>query len=235
ADVEGLKYFSLMNIELAGIPITLSRTGYTGDLGYELWVEPDNAVPLWDAVFEVGEDYRIRPFGDYALDMARIEAGLLLAKVDFNSSIKVMYEHEKSTPLELGLGWTVKLEKDFFIGQTALLEDKKQGLKWNTIGLEIDLKSLEAIYAKYEMPLYLPYQSWSDAVPVYSQGKQIGKATSGTWSPMLKKYVAIARIKPKYASIGNQVEMEVTVDAERHNAKAKVVKTPFFNPPRKTS
>ena len=235
ADVEGLKYFSLMNIELAGIPITLSRTGYTGDLGYELWVEPDNAVPLWDAVFEVGEDYRIRPFGDYALDMARIEAGLLLAKVDFNSSIKVMYEHEKSTPLELGLGWTVKLEKDFFIGQTALLEDKKQGLKWKTIGLEIDLKSLEAIYAKYEMPLYLPYQSWSDAVPVYSQGKQIGKATSGTWSPMLKKYIAIARIKPRYARIGNQVEMEVTVDAERHNAKAKVVKTPFFNPPRKTS
>ena len=234
ADVDGLKYFSLMDIELAGIPITLSRTGYTGDLGYELWVEPDHAVALWDAVFEVGEDFRIRPFGEYALDIARIEAGLLLAKVDFDSSIKVMYEHEKSTPLELGLSWTVKLGKDYFVGQKALIEDKKNGLKWNTIGLEIDLKSLEAIYAKYGMPLYLPYQSWSEAVPVYSRGKQIGKATSGTWSPMLKKYIAIARIKPKYALLGNQVEMEVTVDAERHNAKAKVVKTPFFNPPRKT-
>ena len=235
ADVAGLKYFNLMKIELAGIPITLSRTGYTGDLGYELWVEPDKAVALWDAVFEVGEDYRIRPFGDYALDMARIEAGMLLADVDFNSSKKVMYEYEKSTPLELGLSWTVKLQKDYFVGQRALIEDKKMGLKWNTIGLEIDLKSLEAIYAKYGMPLYLPYKSWSVAVPVYSKGKQIGKATSGTWSPMLKKYIAIARIKPKYASLGNQVEMEVTVNAERHNARAKVVKTPFFNPPRKTS
>jgi aminomethyltransferase len=234
ADVDGLKYFGLMEIELTGLPITLSRTGYTGDLGYELWVEPDKAVALWDAVFEVGEDFRIRPFGDYALDIARIEAGMLLAKVDFNSSKKVMYEHEKSTPLELGLGWTVKLGKDYFIGQKALIEDKKVGLKWNTVGLEVDLKSLQAIYAKYGMPLYLPYQSWSDAVPVYSRGKRIGKATSGTWSPMLKKYIAIARIKPKYAFIGNQVEMEVTVDAERHNAKAKVVKKPFFNPSRKT-
>lgn len=234
-DMASLKYFSLMENEVAGIPITLSRTGYTGDLGYELWVEPDKAVALWDAVFEVGEDYRIRPFGDYALDMARIEAGMLLADVDFNSSKKVMYEHEKTTPLELGLGWTVKLKKNYFVGQKALIEDKKKGLEWRTIGLEIDLKSIEAIYAKFGMPLYLPYQSWTDAVPVYSSGRQIGKATSGTWSPMLKKYIAIARIKPKYASIGNQVEMEITVNAERHNARAKVVKTPFFNPARKTS
>jgi aminomethyltransferase len=235
ADVDSLKYFSLMDIELAGIPITLSRTGYTGDLGYEIWVEPDDAVALWDAVFEVGEDYRIRPFGDYALDIARIEAGMLLAGVDFHSSKRVMYEHEKSTPLELGLGWTVKLKKDYFVGQKALIEDEKQGLKWNTIGLEVDLTSLEAIYAQYGMPLYLPYKSWKEAVPVYSRGKQIGKATSGTWSPMLKKYVAIARIKPEYASLGNQVEMEVTVDAVRHTARAQVVETPFFNPPRKTN
>ncbi|MDK1029553.1 MAG: aminomethyltransferase family protein [Anaerolineae bacterium] len=234
-DAQGLNYFGLMDIKIAGIPITLSRTGYTGDLGYELWVKADKAVALWDAVFEAGEDYRIRPFGDYALDIARIEAGLLLIDADFHSSKKVMYEHEKTTPLELGLGWTVKLKKDYFVGQKALIEDKKNGLKWKTIGLEIDLKSLEAIYAKYNMPLYLPYQSWTEAVPVYSHGKQIGKATSGTWSPMLKKYIAIARIKPKYASIGNQVEMEVTINAERHNARAKVVKTPFFNPSRKTN
>lgn len=233
-DIDNLKYFSLTAIEMAGIPITLSRTGYTGDLGYELWVKPHKAVALWDAVFEAGSDYRIRPFGDYALGIARIEAGMLLADVDFNSSKKVMYEHEKSTPLELGLGWTVKLEKEFFVGQKSLIEDKKKGLKWNTIGLEIDLKSLESIYAKFGMPLYLPYQAWDEAVPVYSGGKQIGKATSGTWSPMLKKYIALARIKPQHASIGNQVEMEVTVNAERHNAKATVVKTPFFNPPRKT-
>lgn len=189
ADVAGLKYFSLMNIELAGIPITLSRTGYTGDLGYELWVEPNNAVALWDAVFDIGEEYRIRPFGDYALDMARIEAGMLLADVDFNSSKKVMYEHEKTTPLELGLGWTVKLKKDYFVGQKALIADKKNGLKWKTVGIEIDLKSLEKIYTNYGMPLYLPYQSWTEAVPVYSGDKQIGKATSGTWSQIGRAHV----------------------------------------------
>jgi aminomethyltransferase len=211
ADVGDLRYFSLMDLE------------------------PDKAVALWDAIFEVGENFRIRPFGDYALDIARIEAGLLLAKVDFKSSNKVMYEHEKSTPLELGLNWAVKLDKDYFIGQKALIEDMNKGLKWNTVGLEIDLKSLESIYAEYGMPLYLPYQSWSEAVPVYFKGTLIGKATSGTWSPMLKKYIAIARIKPQYASPGKQVEMEVTVDFERHNAKANVVKMPFFNPPRKTS
>jgi aminomethyltransferase len=234
ADVGGLKYFDLMNIEMAGIPITLSRTGYTGDLGYELWVDPHNAVTLWDAVFEVGEEYRIRAFGDNALNIARIEAGLLLADVDFNSSKKVMYEHEKSTPLELGLGWTVKLKKEFFVGQKALIKNKENGLEWNTVGLEVDLKSMEAIYAEYGMPLYLPYEAWTDAVPVYSSGTQIGKATSGTWSPMLKKYIAIARIDPKFASIGNHVDIEVTVDARRHKARAEVVQMPFLNPPRKT-
>lgn len=234
-EVESLKYFDLQNINLAGIPITLSRTGYTGDLGYELWVEPHNAVALWDNVFEVGEEYRIRAFGDNALNIARIEAGLLLAEVDFNSSKKVMYEHEKSTPLELGLGWTVKLEKEFFVGQKALLKDKENGIKWKTVGLEVDLKSVEAIYAEYRMPLYLPYEAWIEAVPVYSNGTQIGKATSGTWSPMLKKYIAIARIEARYAFMGNHVEMEVTVDARRHKAGAEVVNMPFYNPPRKTS
>jgi aminomethyltransferase len=232
--IEKLKYFSQMETKVGGIPVTLSRTGYTGDLGYELWVTPDKAVALWDAIFDVGKEYSIRPFGDYALDMARIEAGMLLAEADFHSSKKVMYEHEKSTPLELGLGWTVKLKKDYFVGQKALIEDKKNGLAWNTAGIEIELESLRDIYAEYDMPMFLPYQSWTEAVPIYSQGQQIGKATSGTWSPILKKYVAIARLKPKYAKLGNQVEMEITVDANRHRAKANIVKMPFFSPARKT-
>ena len=160
---------------------------------------------------------------------------MLLAGTDFHSSKTAMYEHEKSTPLELGLGWTVKLDKDYFVGQKALIEDKKRGLKWKTIGLEINLKSLEAIYAQYDMPLYLPRKSWKVAVPVYAGDTQIGKATSGTWSPMLKKYIAIARIRSAYAKPGNTVKMEITIDATRHRASAKVVKTPFFNPARKTS
>ena len=233
ADVDSLGYFGLMEIDLAGIPILLSRTGYTGDLGYELWVEPAHAVALWDAIFDVGAEYRIRPFGDYALDIARIEAGMLLASTEFQSALKAKYEHEKVTPLELGLGWTVKLSKDYFVGQKTLIEDRKQGLKWQTVGLEVDLQSLEAIYALYGMPLHLPYRSWKQTVPVYAGGMKVGKATSGTWSPMLKKYIALARIWPRYASAGSQLEMEVTVDATRHRARATVVKTPFFNPPRK--
>ena len=235
ADIDRLRYFGLMKTELAGIPVTVSRTGFTGDLGYEIWVEPHQAVQLWDVLFEAGEAYRLRPFGDYALDMARIEAGLLLTEVDFQSTRKVLHEFERSSPLELGLGWTVKLDKEIFVGQRALKREKARGPAWATVGLEVDLKSLEAIFAEFGMPLYLPYQTWSEAVPVYSGGQQIGKATSGTWSPMLKKYIAISRLKPRYARPGTHVEMEVTVDAQRKQARATVVKMPFFDPPRKTA
>ena len=233
ADFDHLGYFRIISTELAGIPVTVSRTGYTGDLGFEVWVDPHRALDLWDALFEAGEAYAIRPFGELALDMTRIEAGLLLTEVDFHSSKKVLHEFEKSTPLELGLGWTVKLDKEYFVGQKALRREKETGSAWKIIGLEVDLKSLEAIYAEFGMPLYLPYESWSDAVPVYSAGRQIGKATSGTWSPMLKKYCAIARLRPSYARPGTQVEMEVTIDAQRKLAKATAVKLPFFDPPRK--
>jgi aminomethyltransferase len=233
ADLDHLNYFGIMKTKLGSIPVTVSRTGYTGDLGYEIWVESHQAVQLWDLLFEVGEAYRLRPFGEYALDMARIEAGLLLIGAEFNSSKKVLHNFEKSSPLELGLGWTVKLDKEFFVGQQALKQESANGLAWTTMGLDIDLKSLETIFAEFGMPLYLPYQSWREAVPVYSGGRQIGKATSGTWSPMLKKYIAIARLKPRFARPGTQVEMEVTIDAQRKQAKASVVKLPFYDPQRK--
>jgi len=235
ADLDNLRYFRILETKLAGIPVEISRTGYTGDLGYEIWVQPHQAVPLWDALFEVGQAYSLIPFGDHALEMARIEAGLLLTGVDFFSSKKVVYDFEKSSPLELGLGWTVKLDKEYFIGQKALRAELARGLAWETIGLEINLNSLEAIYAEFGMPLYLPYEAWMEAVPVYSGGQQIGKATSGMWSPMLKKYIAIARVKPQFARPGTQVNMEVTIDAQRKQAQATIVKMPFFNPDRKTS
>jgi aminomethyltransferase len=233
ADFDHLPYFSVIKTELAGIPVEVSRTGYTGDLGYEIWVEPHQAVPLWDVLFESGEAYRLMPFGDFALDMARIEAGLLLTDVDFHSSQKVVHEIQMSTPLELNLGWTVKLNKTYFIGQKALRQEKARGSAWLTMGLEVDVESLEAIFAEFGMPLYLPHEAWSEAVPVYSGGRQIGKATSGTWSPLLKKYIAIVRLMPRYARPGTQVDLEVTIEAQRKQAKAMVVKMPFFDPPRK--
>jgi aminomethyltransferase len=167
--------------------------------------------------------------------MARIEAGLLLADVDFYSSKKAIFDFEKSSPLELSLGWTVKLDKDYFIGQKALQDEYARGPDWKTVGLEVNLNSLEAIYADFGMPLYLPYEAWNEAVPVYSGGQQIGKATSGMWSPVLKKYIAIARLQPQFTHLGNLVDLEITIDAQRKRAESMVVKMPFYNPPRKRS
>jgi aminomethyltransferase len=233
ADFDRLPYLSTIATELAGIPVEVSRTGYTGDLGYEIWVAPNLAVPMWDVLFESGEAYRLVPFGDFALDMARIEAGLLATDVDFHSSQKIVHDFQKSTPLELGLGWTVKLDKEYFIGQRSLKQEKARGPAWGTMGLDVDLESLESVYAEFGMPLHLPHEPWSEAVPLYASGRQVGKATSGTWSPLLKKYIAIARLKPRYARPGTYVEMEVTVDAQRKLARATVTKMPFFAPPRK--
>jgi aminomethyltransferase len=135
----------------------------------------------------------------------------------------------------LGLNWAVKLDKEFFIGQKALQQEHARGPVWGTMGLEVNLNSLEDIYNQFGMPLYLPHEAWNDAVPIYAGGHQIGKATSGMWSPVLKKYIAIARLKPQFINPGTQVEIEVTVDAQRKQARATVVEMPFFNPPRKKS
>jgi aminomethyltransferase len=231
--IQNLKYFRLMQTTLGGVPVTLSRTGYTGDLGYEIWVDPQHAERLWDAIMESGQAYRLRAMGYQAMDMTRIEAGLLLINVDFFSASKTLFPIQKSSPLELGLGWTVKLDKDYFVGQRALKREAERGPASVTVGLDVSLGSLESIYRTFGLPLYLPAHSWSTAVPVYANGQQIGKATSGTWSPILKKYIAIARIRPQHAQLGAQVDMEVTVEAHRRMAQATVVKMPFFDPERK--
>jgi aminomethyltransferase len=132
-------------------------------------------------------------------------------------------------------GWSVKLDKEHFIGQRALRQEHARGPVWKTVGLEVNLDSLEAIYAGFGMPLHLPYEAWNEAVPVYLGGQQIGKATSGMWSPMLKKYIAITRLKPQFTHPGARVDIEVTIDAHRKQAQATVVKMPFFDPPRKKS
>jgi aminomethyltransferase len=232
-DLSRLKYFQIMRTALAGIPVEISRTGYTGDLGYEVWVEPQNAEELWDMLMDAGRGYGIRAAGNLALDMARIEAGLLLIAVDFFSSKKTMFEIQKSTPYELGLGWTVKLDKEHFNGQAALRREFNNGSKWATVGLQVQLPALEKIYREFGMPLQLPYTSWNVPVPVYADGRQVGKATSGAWSPLLKKYIAIARVEPRYALPGTKVAMEVTVEAQRKAAEAVVVKMPFYEPERK--
>lgn len=232
-NLSALKYFQLARANLEGIPVAISRTGYTGDLGYEIWVEPSHAEALWDALMETGRGYGLRAAGNLALDMARIEAGLLLIAVDYTSSKKTMFEIQKSTPYELGLGWTVKLDKPHFNGKAALKREQARGAAWATVGLQVSLPALEKIYREFGMPLQLPYNAWNVPVPVYAEGKQIGKATSGAWSPLLKKYIAIARIQPRYAQVDTHVALEVTVEAQRKQADAVVVKMPFYEPERK--
>ena len=236
ADLDSLRYFRSINEKLAGVPTQISRTGYTGDLGYEIFVEAEGAGKIWDALMEVGDAYGMRPAGNAALDMVRIEAGLLLIDADFTSSTQTLFEVQKTTPYELGLGWMIGLDKDYFIGRDALREEKKRGPAWSSVGLEIDVVALEKLFSRFSMPLHLPYTSWTEQVPIYSdedQDRQIGKATSGTWSPILKSYVVIARVKPEHAALGSNVYIETTIEGQRFAVPAKVVETPFFDPPRK--
>ena len=236
ADLSGLGYFHVVETKLAGAPTSVARTGYTGDLGYEIFVEPQHAEALYDAIFETGEGYQLMPAGNVALDMARIEAGLLLIDVDFQSSVKVIFDLQRSTPYELGLGWMVKLDKPYFVGQEALRAEKQRGPAWATVGLELDLTALEKLYGRFSMPLHLPYASWGAQLPIYADaGKRdhIGRATSGTWSPVMKRYVVIARVQPRYAKLGTRVYFEETIEAERLAVPATVVEMPFFDPPRK--
>ena len=233
ADLDGLRYFRLTSGALRGIPVTITRTGYTGDLGYELWVEARHAEQVWDALMEAGEPYQITPAGMLALDLARIEAGLLLIEVDYISSHKAIVESRKSSPYELGLGWTVSLDKRPFVGQKALRAEKQRGSAWQFVGIEVDWESLEQLYAAEGLPPQLPGVAWRTSVPIYSNGRQVGYASSGCWSPLLKRTIALAHVESAHAHPGAPVKMEITVEHKRRQAAARVVKTPFFDPERK--
>jgi aminomethyltransferase len=235
-DLSGLKYFRLTDAKIRGIPVTISRTGYTGDLGYEVWVDATPAVPVWDALIEIGTAYGITPAGMLALDVARIEAGLLLIEVDYVSSRHALIEAQKSSPLELGLGWTVATDKERYNGQAALEAERLGGgPSWQFTGLTVDWDSLERLYAEVGLPPRLPTQAWRTSVPVYDRGgnRQVGYATSGGWSPLLKRYMALAHLGSDSAAPGTEVRMEVTVEHHRKQATAHVTPLPFFNPDRK--
>jgi aminomethyltransferase len=233
--VRDLRFFRATEIDLDGIPVTVSRTGYTGDLGYELWLEAEHAERVWDLVMEAGSFHNLRPVGNTALDIARIEAGLILNPVDYVPSRHTLFDIQKTTPFELGLGWCVSLDAGPFVGRAALREEAARGPAWATVGLEARWDSLEETFAEFGLPPQLPTTSWGDPVPVYDGRTQIGKATSGTWSPLLKRFIALARVRPRYATPGTELELEVTVEGHRRTAEAVVVELPFFDPPRKRS
>jgi glycine cleavage system T protein (aminomethyltransferase) len=235
ADISKLKYFRLTSGRIAGVPVDISRTGYTGDLGYEIWMPWDQAPRVWDALMEAGKPFDIHPAGMLALDVARVEAGLLLIEVDFHSSKKALIEPQKYTPYEMGLGRLVSLDKGRFVGQAALAKENRSGPAREIVGLELDWDELERLFEKAGLAPQIAAAASRVAVPVYKEGKQVGKATTTTWSPVLKKLIALASIDRPHFKIGTMLRMEVTVEAVRHDVPARVVKTPFFNPPRKTA
>ncbi len=213
----------------------ISRTGYTGDLGYEIWIAAEQAVKVWDAIMDAGRAFDVQPAGMLALDVSRIEAGLLLIEVDFNSSKKALIDEQKYSPFEMGLGRLVHLNKSRFIGQAALKAEQKAGSPREIVGLEIDWPEVEQFYEAVGLPPAVSPIASRVAVPVFKDGAQIGKATSSTWSPTLKRMIALATVKSSFAKPGTQLQFEITVEAKRQRVRATVVKTPFFNPKRKTS
>jgi len=233
-DVGALKFFGVVQASLDGVPVHISRTGYTGDLGYEIWVDAERALEAWDAIWAAGKPYRIEPAGLDALDVSRVEAGFIMNGVDYFSAHHCLIDSRKSTPYELGLGWTVNLDREPFVGQAALKAEKARGSKLAFVGLEYDWDEFEAVFAEFGLPPQVPGHAWRDPVPIYSEsGAQVGKATSGAWSPMLKKNLALGSVKTAYAATGTRLNVEVTVEYERRQVGATVVKAPFYNPERK--
>jgi glycine cleavage system T protein (aminomethyltransferase) len=232
-DIDRLKYFRVASGTIAGVRVDISRTGYTGDLGYEIWIPSRHALTVWDSLMERGKPYDIKPCGMLALDVARVEAGLLLIDVDFFSSKKAMIEQQRYSPYEMGLARLVSLDKGRFIGQQALRQEHRRGHARQVVGLEVDWTEVEAIYEGLGLAPSIGATASRVAVPVYSGGHQVGRATTTTWSPVLKRMIALATVdRPHYAD-GTRLHLEVTVEAVRHRVAATVVKTPFFNPPRK--
>jgi aminomethyltransferase len=233
-DVETLRYFRVGSGRIGGVEVDVSRTGYTGDLGYEIWIPWDRALAVWDALVEVGSAFDLQPAGLHALDVARIEAGLLLIDVDFASSRKATIPAQRYSPYELGLGRLVDPDKEAFVGRRALAAERARGPSRRVVGLDVDWPAVEALHERAGLaPAISPIAS-RVAVPVYGGGAQVGRATSTTWSPTLKKLIALAQVARDYAAPGRLVEVEVTVEAMRHRVPARVTTTPFFRPERKT-
>jgi aminomethyltransferase len=235
APIDTLRYFRATSGEIRGVPVDVSRTGYTGDLGYEIWMPWHRAIEVWDALVEAGRSFDVHAAGMLALDVARVEAGLLLIDVDFHSSRKALIESQKYSPFELGMARLVNLDKGPFVGRRALQAEQRSGVRRQIVGLEIVWTEVEALYEKVGLPPTAPTTTSRVAVPVYRDGRHVGRATSTTWSTSLKKLIALATVDAPHYAVGTKLQMEVTVEAVRHTATATVVTTPFFSPERKTA
>jgi aminomethyltransferase len=232
-ELNKLRFFRLARAKILDVPVIISRTGYTGDLGYELWFGAEHALTIWDLLIEQGSDFGIKPTGILALDVARLEAGFILLEVDYIGAEKAVIESQRHSPFEIGLGWTVDLGKDHFVGAKGLRQCDQQDPARQILGLEINLIDYEYLYQQAGLAPQYPLTAWRCSVPLHKDQRQVGYATTGAWSPALKKYIALATLEKPCASVGKEVEIEVTVDHRQKRVSAKVVKLPFFDPARK--
>jgi aminomethyltransferase len=231
-----LRYFRERPCQVGDLPVDVTRTGYTGDLGYELWVEAHRAVDLWDSLMQRGADFGARPVGMLALDVARIEGGLILIDVDYTSSRHALIPEQAYSPFELGiLGKFVNLNKAAdFVGRRALeAEQAAGGPPRRLVGLEVDWDDIERVVTSVGLFPEMPAEASRVPVPLYLGDRQVGRATSITWSPTLKRSIALASVQARYEQPGTRLEVEWTVEARRRRARATVVPLPFFDPPRK--
>jgi aminomethyltransferase len=216
------------------IPVDVSRTGYTGDLGYELWIPAEHAVAVWDALIAAGDAYGIRPAGMVALDVVRLEAGLILIEVDYTSARHALNPEQNYSPYEIGLGRLVSFDKGDFVGRLALeREQRAGGPARRLVGLQLDWYDIEALYTAQDLPPAISPTVDRSPVPVFAGGRQVGKATSHGWSPILKQAIALASVPPRYEDVGTKLEVEWTVEGRRGRVEATVVGLPFLGLDRK--
>ncbi|HEY5658564.1 MAG TPA: aminomethyltransferase family protein [Myxococcota bacterium] len=233
ADLDALRYFQTTPANIDGAGIQISRTGYTGDLGYELWCDASDAIKVWDALVTSGRAYGIEAAGIEALDMVRIEAGLIMLGVDYFSAPHVTIDARRSSPYEIGLDRCVKLDRGAFMGQEALRAEAARGAEWKLVGLEADWQELEQLYESYSLPPGLAPAASRETIPLYADDEFVGQVTSSVWSPLLKRHLNLASVKAPHAKLGDKLQLEHTVLYERRRVTATIVEMPFFDPERK--
>jgi aminomethyltransferase len=230
-----LRYFRRRDARLrAGrrrIPVGVSRTGYTGDLGYELWIPADRGPEAWDALVEAGRPFGLRPAGMLALDVTRLEAGLILLEVDYTSARHALNPEQSYSPFEIGLGRLVSFDKADFVGRHALAAERRAGgPPRRLVGLVIDWYGIEALYGAQDLPPAVSPIVDRSQGPVFApRGGQIGRLTSHGWSPILKQAIGLASVPPAYEAPGSRVEVEWTVEGRRGRVDGRVVPLPFLD------
>jgi glycine cleavage system T protein (aminomethyltransferase) len=233
--IDNLAFSQAASFEADSMPLWISRTGYTGDLGFEVWVRSEHAEALWDRLMDIGFSYALMPAGVWALDVARIESGLIMLDVDYLSALRTESLAQTSSPFEIGLGWSVHFKKGDFVGREALLAEKRDGkTPYRFVSLVLDDLAYREAFEAAGLTADLPVRAWRGMHPLFdSQGEQPGYATCGTWSPTTQKYILLAQVAPEYAALDTELFFDTVVDRRRHRFSCRVTKSPVFQTDRK--